>query len=303
MARRDETSETQASDRGRVEGDLPCSGCGYNLRTLFRDGDCPECARPIARTIEGDLLCRCQRWWLRRMRVGLLIAMVGLILGMAFATLFLAGNLERRLSWAWSLRAVRWLYTKESRGALSVFCAGTLVLGFGLFTCRDPDKAGRTKDDTKRFRGRVCLAIAGVAAGTMFVAGALRGPFPGFFGWTWLVVTVAAAAGAWNTCEYARELALRVPDRRLARSAARLRWLLVATASLMFFEASHFSAVATWLWITLGQTGLWVDIIVAGIDLLVLVAETLLLIAAMSVICLAWRFRRRIIEAEAATRR
>ncbi len=31
--------------------DLACVGCGYNLRSLRRDGDCPECGRPIRDTL------------------------------------------------------------------------------------------------------------------------------------------------------------------------------------------------------------------------------------------------------------
>lgn len=35
---------------GRVEIDLPCASCGYNLRTLRWDGRCPECATPVIRS-------------------------------------------------------------------------------------------------------------------------------------------------------------------------------------------------------------------------------------------------------------
>jgi len=36
-----------ATPSGRVETDLPCARCGYNLRTLAWDGKCPECATPV----------------------------------------------------------------------------------------------------------------------------------------------------------------------------------------------------------------------------------------------------------------
>jgi len=35
----------------RVRDDLPCGGCGYNLRHAFAAGRCPECARPIIESL------------------------------------------------------------------------------------------------------------------------------------------------------------------------------------------------------------------------------------------------------------
>ncbi len=37
----------QFDDEGRLQSDLSCIGCGYNLRALRRDGDCPECGAAI----------------------------------------------------------------------------------------------------------------------------------------------------------------------------------------------------------------------------------------------------------------
>jgi len=36
--------------RKRVESDLPCAECGYNLRTLAWDSQCPECGAPVLRS-------------------------------------------------------------------------------------------------------------------------------------------------------------------------------------------------------------------------------------------------------------
>lgn len=40
----------QRDDTGCIAQDLPCSGCGYNLRSIQWDGVCPECGREAART-------------------------------------------------------------------------------------------------------------------------------------------------------------------------------------------------------------------------------------------------------------
>ena len=37
-----------------IETDLPCARCGYNLRTLPRDGACPECGESTARSVVVD---------------------------------------------------------------------------------------------------------------------------------------------------------------------------------------------------------------------------------------------------------
>ncbi|MEM6748869.1 MAG: hypothetical protein AAF612_00195 [Planctomycetota bacterium] len=45
----------------RVEHDLPCLRCGFNLRTLPVDADCPECRLPVRASDEGSS-------WRRRRR-------------------------------------------------------------------------------------------------------------------------------------------------------------------------------------------------------------------------------------------
>jgi hypothetical protein len=35
----------------RVEGDVPCGRCGYNLRTLAVEGVCPECAALVGESL------------------------------------------------------------------------------------------------------------------------------------------------------------------------------------------------------------------------------------------------------------
>jgi hypothetical protein len=42
----------QAADLAReLTGDLPCAGCGYNLRSISIRGVCPECGTPVRATI------------------------------------------------------------------------------------------------------------------------------------------------------------------------------------------------------------------------------------------------------------
>jgi hypothetical protein len=47
-----------------IETDLPCAICGYNLRGLASDANCPECGQAVARTFMPDLQ-RSDPAWLR----------------------------------------------------------------------------------------------------------------------------------------------------------------------------------------------------------------------------------------------
>ena len=42
------------SDAPTIDGDLPCLECGYNLRSLGCDGQCPECGLEVAETVTGS---------------------------------------------------------------------------------------------------------------------------------------------------------------------------------------------------------------------------------------------------------
>ena len=55
--------ETAENEQAVIENDLSCMICGYNLRALAPDGQCPECGTDIARSTQGDLLKFADRNW------------------------------------------------------------------------------------------------------------------------------------------------------------------------------------------------------------------------------------------------
>ncbi|MCC7205544.1 MAG: hypothetical protein IT441_10725 [Phycisphaeraceae bacterium] len=57
--------------QGRLDADIPCVHCGYNLRTTDPTGACPECGTPMDESIRPDLLFLADSGWLRHILAGL----------------------------------------------------------------------------------------------------------------------------------------------------------------------------------------------------------------------------------------
>lgn len=55
---------------GRIDQDISCLECDYNLRTLRYDGVCPECGTKVRDAILGDFLHYADAGWVRRLSLG-----------------------------------------------------------------------------------------------------------------------------------------------------------------------------------------------------------------------------------------
>lgn len=58
---------------GQIVVDLSCARCGYNLRYQPRDGRCPECATPVAASLEQSTIEFADPRWLRSLALGALL--------------------------------------------------------------------------------------------------------------------------------------------------------------------------------------------------------------------------------------
>ncbi|MCI0348663.1 MAG: hypothetical protein L0Z53_04490 [Acidobacteriales bacterium] len=54
-----------------VERDVQCVRCGYNLKSLLREGACPECGTAIEQSLHGDLLRYADQDWVKQVARGL----------------------------------------------------------------------------------------------------------------------------------------------------------------------------------------------------------------------------------------
>lgn len=67
----DPTNRLVALDaEGLIAADLPCSACGYLLRTQSPDGACPECGTAVSETLNASNIRLLPLDWLRRIQAG-----------------------------------------------------------------------------------------------------------------------------------------------------------------------------------------------------------------------------------------
>ena len=165
---------------GIVNTDLPCDGCGYNLRTLHALTACPECGTPVRDTLRTDELCYAPIAWVRSLATGAWILSAGfgalaLVFGrLSLITLLSRDTLQPGWNGAW----------RETDGTFAFLAAPLLLLvGGWLLTCRDPrHRALRKQVWARPFARGLLLLIpaAPVCAAGGTVTRTLGGP------WLWV---------------------------------------------------------------------------------------------------------------------
>lgn len=156
-----------ATGSGLIDGDLECVGCGYNLRTLARDANCPECAAPVGDSVDAFPPAFLFRRWssIRWIRLGLLLWVLSIL---AWAGGFIYCTM--RVAWATELWiAARWSYNAVIQGNVSwvIELAGIFCL------CR-----GVIIESRRAWRVAVIIAIGVYIPGCLFN---LVSFFVGFF--------------------------------------------------------------------------------------------------------------------------
>ncbi len=203
--------------QGRIEVDVPCRGCGYNLRGLAPGGACPECGANIP-ALSDDLRFSDPQWLeqLASSTAWLVAGIPVMILGVT-AIAFLAHPLTEFV-----VMGLLW-------GAIT-------LVGFWKLSAPEPGPAPAEAGLTLRRLVR-WAAVGCFAAGLVDPIPALQDTTAGTVATTvsMLVALVLTMSGLF----YARRLALRVPDRALALHAAINAWgsglcvLLVAVAVIL----------------------------------------------------------------------
>lgn len=181
--------------------------CGYNLRGLRSDGNCPECGNVISASLRGDLLRFSDPQWLARLRLGASLKLwaiaIGILLGFAvgLAVSFL------------SLPIVLVQFATLVASAIGLW-------GTWCITSQEPRIALHEEPLTLRRFIRVCAITS--AVGALLLIAQSAAPMPGVVLLVGTILGYAGYAAAYGELFYFRRFANRVPDPDLVKSTRRL---------------------------------------------------------------------------------
>jgi len=193
---------------GRIDADIPCRKCGYNLRGLLPDGVCPECATAVGRSLHGDLLRFCDPDWVQTLASGMNWIVAGIVLSVVL------GCLGTGVSGAFGMIRTWTSATSGATVAVQLGVGLVSLIGYWKFTSPDPTRSGVERFPAARSLVRAAQVVDYVSK----PASALLASAPKALA---LPVMIADAAvgivGIFAVFTYARQLALRIPDDSLAR--------------------------------------------------------------------------------------
>lgn len=212
-------------DAGRIDCDLPCAGCGYNLRTQSPDDACPECGASIRRSIFVARLRFADPDWLRSMCYSVFWLTVGLavLIVWPFTSIAVTSVTQDPLAW-------------YMVNLLAPVAAVPIVWGIFQATRKEPG-ARRPVATFLRVLSRLCMAFGfattlGLLALSPFLASPEYKPMP-----EWLAAVmgvggmIALVVGALAGLLVAAGVAIRIRSRALTAS------MLVLAALFFIFAA------------------------------------------------------------------
>jgi hypothetical protein len=229
-----ETIEPFPEDSGpspldrEVDGDVLCIQCGYNLRGLTSDRNCPECGTPVARSLRGNLLRHSSVDYLRKLHVGVFLILAAIIaqilLGFAAAAIGIIaiGGTGPGLN----IAAFDLITT-----AIGVVISAASLVGWWMFSSPDPAFLGAEQGQTARqvIRGTVIALVAITLINLFLTPLATPGgtaPIDFVVAGLGLLSLAATAVKFFAAMLYMRWLTPRIPDEKLFNRSKLYMWLL-----------------------------------------------------------------------------
>ena len=282
-----------------VSQDMPCLGCGYNLRGLRSDGRCPECGKPVRHTLDGDLLSFGPRAYLRKLRRGVLLLLIAFMgsaldggMGLLSYGVLLALNLSETLPYGtyglWELLDIM--------KAVSPVQKVALLLGAWFVTAREPGRQGslprwrvlcRSAFAASLVANVVSLALSSALSSSTASPQLITLSFVARF-----VGTTAYMLGLFSLLTYLAHIAMRIRDPLLERKAGIVKWGFAATAALMVV---NWLLILTWFWLfQTGRSPALHPVLEWSLSTLSLLAATGMLVFSVWMLVLLFRYRRRL---------
>jgi len=224
-----------------IAADTPCVRCGYNLRGLTPDMACPECFTPVAHTLQGNLLAYADPEWLARLRRGVALKLLNLLLGILLTVatvvaLVLAGSQP-------GARA-------KTELLMLVIALPLALLGIWavfLITAQEPRVSLDEDPVTLRTIVRACTVIT--QGGHLARAGLEALEKSGNVAeialvCLWITASLAGIVAYFGEFVYLRRFAHRVPDLPLARSTTIVMWGMVTSVVIAGIGGALFALLA-----------------------------------------------------------
>jgi len=228
--------------------DAPCRKCQYNLRGLASDGRCPECGTPVAFSTQGDLIRYSDPAWIRSIRRGVIFSMIATAIGVVAMLLAFAfrGNQIAQIA---------------SSFIVELF----FLIGAWLLTMPDPGGVGEDKYGRARrvIRFTLFVGLANHAVTFALQTSVWTPPARAALQMLGCVAAVVGVVGQFATLSYLSQLALRIPDDRIARRAHFLMYALGMSDAVF---------VVLKVWVLFARPRAWAAVVFGLISLLTILA-------------------------------
>jgi hypothetical protein len=219
---------------GRINQDINCIKCGYNLRTLLLEGRCPECGVAVGRSVLGDFLRYRDPEWVGTLASGMnwIVAAIVLNFVIGCAAGGIGGALTVRSGSPQSMMAIM----------LLVQMIGQILYLVGYWKVTTPDPAGIDQEPPVNARKLVRFTAVLSFVLTLINAGLTQTPAglapPAATAGTTLTALLAVVMGInglvffFAVFTYFRRMALRIPNEGLARHTLIVMWGIVISMAV-----------------------------------------------------------------------
>jgi hypothetical protein len=189
-----------------IEVDSPCMSCGYNLRGLQTDSNCPECGHIISASLRGDLLRFSDPSWLAQLRLGASLKLWAILVSYVFT--FVAGFIV--------------VFGVSDLFVLFASLVGSVLGLWGTWCITSQEPRIALTDETLTLRKIIRASAIGSGVGGLLHMVAEFAPLSTLVYAVATVLSFAGLVAAYGELFYFRRFATRVPDPDLVKSTKRL---------------------------------------------------------------------------------
>jgi hypothetical protein len=251
-----DSAEAEPRSNDRIDRDLHCARCGYNLRGLAVDEKCPECGTPVDYSLRGELLRYADRRWAKQVLRGLQWTMASrraiVILFIVIITIALVGLLVIPQGVDTPIESAFETTIDIIRGIMSLMPIG-IAYGLWLASTPEPREGAATPASTAVTRAVSILLVPAFGLWTLALSGWT--PF-GFSAVARYAIAMACFVIVWLHFHVVLHQVQTLERRCGGMSAARLQHIIAFRKAALLFPTLllAFQWVGPIRWL---ETGAW----------------------------------------------